>query len=110
MQRIVSNVQTGVVQVVNLTPEEISSLPRPSNPVPQSVSRFQAKAALAQAGLLAQADAAVAASGDAVLQLAWTEANQFQRNSPGIAALAPVLGLDNSGLDNLFRVAAGIVA
>jgi hypothetical protein len=74
------------------------------------VSRFQAKAALAQAGLLAQADAVVAASGNAVLQLAWTEANEFKRNSPGIAALAPALGLDSAGLDDLFRAAAGIVA
>lgn len=110
MQRIVSNVQTGAVQVVDLTPEEIAALPPPSNPVPQSVSRFQAKAALAQAGLLTQADAVVMASGNAVLQLAWSEANQFQRNSPGIAALAPALGLDSAGLDDLFRAAAGIVA
>lgn len=110
MQRIVSNVQTGVVQVLDMTPEEIAALPPPYTPVPQVVSRFQAKAALAQAGLLAQADAVVAASGNAVLQLAWTEANQFQRNSPGIAALAPALGLDSAGLDDLFRAAAGIVA
>jgi hypothetical protein len=80
------------------------------DPVPQVVSRFQAKAALAQAGLLAQADAAVAASGNAVLQLAWSEANEFHRNSPGINALAPALGLDSAGLDDLFRAAAGIVA
>lgn len=82
----------------------------PANPVPQSVSRFQAKAALALAGLLGQANAAVAASNDVVLQLAWAEATEFKRNSPGINALAPALGLDNAALDDLFRAAAGIVA
>lgn len=78
--------------------------------VPDEVSRFQAKAALALAGLLPQADAAVAASGNVVLQLAWSEATTFKRNSPGIAALAPALGLDDAALDQLFISAAGIVA
>lgn len=78
--------------------------------VPQEVSRFQAKAALALAGLLPQADAAVAASGNVVLQLAWAEATTFKRNSPGIAALAPAIGLDDAALDDLFRAAAEIVA
>lgn len=78
--------------------------------VPAEVSRFQAKAALADAGLLSQADAIVAASGNVILQLAWAEATTFKRNSPGIAALAPALGLDEAALDDLFITAAGIVA
>lgn len=78
--------------------------------VPEEVSRFQAKAALALAGLLAQADAAVAASGNAVLQLAWSDATTFKRNSPGIMALAPAIGLDDAALDQLFISAAGIAA
>lgn len=111
MQRIVVNVQTGAVTTVDLTPEEIAALPGPQPaPVPQVVSRFQAKTALANAGLLAQADTIVAASGNAVLQRAWNEANEFRRDSPGIAALAPALGLDSAGLDDLFRTAAGVVA
>lgn len=82
----------------------------PSNPVPQEVSRFQAKAALSLAGKLTEADAAVAASNNPILQLAWAEATTFKRNSPGIAALAPAIGLDDAALDDLFRTAAGIVA
>lgn len=78
--------------------------------VPEEVSRFQARAALLNAGLLGQADAVVAASGNALLQLAWTDAVSFKRNSPGIAALAPALGLDDAALDDLFRAAAEIVA
>ena len=81
-----------------------------TEPVPQSVSRFQAKAALALAGLLDQANDVVAGSGNTVLQLAWAEATEFKRNSPGINALAPALGLDDAALDDLFRTASGIVA
>lgn len=84
--------------------------PLGASPIPQSVSRFQAKAALAMAGLLDQANAAVAASGNVVLQLAWAEATEFKRNSPGINALAPALGLDDAALDQLFITASGIVA
>lgn len=110
MQRIVVNVQTGAVSSVDLTAEEIAALPIPQVVVPQEVSRFQAKEALRQAGLLDQADAAVAASGNATLQNAWANANTFKRTSPGINALAPALGLDDAGLDALFTTAAGIVA
>lgn len=78
--------------------------------VPAIVSRFQAKAALALAGKLTAAEAAVTASGDVVLQLAWAEANEFRRNSPGINALAPLIGLDAAGLDALFIAAAQIEA
>lgn len=82
----------------------------PTAPVPQSVSRFQAKAALAQIGKLTAAEAAVMASGSVVLQLAWAEANDFRRDSPGINALAPMIGLDAAGLDALFIAAAQIEA
>lgn len=75
--------------------------------VPAVVSRFQAKAALALAGKLADAEAAVAASGSVILQMAWAEANDFRRDSPGINALAPLIGLD---LDALFIAAAQIEA
>lgn len=78
--------------------------------VPQFVSRFQAKAALAQIGKLTAAEAAVMASGSVVLQLAWAEANDFRRDSPGINALAPMIGLDAAGLDALFIAAAQIEA
>lgn len=111
MQRVIVNVQTGQVSTVDLTPEEIAALPGPQPaPIPQEVSRFQAKAALSLAGKLAQADAAVAASNNPILQLAWAEATTFKRNSPGIVALSPVIGLDDAALDALFTTAAGIVA
>lgn len=72
-------------------------------------SRFQAKAALIQAGLMAQAETAVA-SADPVIQLAWAEANVFERNSPAIAALGAAIGLTETELDDLFRAAMQIKA
>ncbi|WP_444453112.1 hypothetical protein ACTTAI_19145 [Rhodobacter capsulatus] len=77
--------------------------------VPTSVSRFQARAALHLAGLLDDAEAAVAAA-DRLTQLAWTDARDFRRDSPTIAALAIVLGLDDQAIDDLFRQAATITA
>lgn len=100
------NVMTGEIEQINETAPSFEAV----SAVPAEVSRFQAKAALALAGLLPQADAAVQASGNMVLQLAWAEATTFKRNSPGIAALAPALGLDAADLDDLFVAAAEIIA
>lgn len=72
-------------------------------------SRFQAKAALAAAGLLSASEAAVAAA-DSTAQLAWAEAIEFRRNSPTIAALAAAVGLTDSEIDDLFRAAMQIEA
>lgn len=72
-------------------------------------SRFQAKAALEAAGLLAQAEIVVAAA-DGFSQLAWSEAAEFRRFSPTMLALAPALGLDDAALDDLFRAAIQIEA
>lgn len=73
------------------------------------VSRFQAKAALSSAGLLASAETAVSGA-DALTQLAWAEAVEFQRNSPAINTLASALSLSATDLDDLFRAAALIEA
>ena len=72
-------------------------------------SRFQARAALHQAGLLAQVDTFVA-SADPFVQIAWTDAIEFRRNSPTIAAMAQGLGLTDEQVDDLFRVAMRIEA
>lgn len=78
--------------------------------VPASVSRFQARAALHQAELLATVDAAIAASGNVVAQLAWADAVQFDRASPTIAAMAASIGLTSEQVDALFIAAAEIQA
>ena len=72
-------------------------------------SRFQAKAALAAAGLLTAAEAAVAQA-DQIAQLAWSDAVEFRRNSPTILTLAPALSLTDEQIDDLFRAAMAIEA
>lgn len=76
-------------------------------PVPQTVSRFQAKAALMQAGLLDQVEMTIAEAGPLV-QLAWAEAVEFRRISPTIATLAAELELTDEAVDDLFRAAMQI--
>lgn len=77
--------------------------------VPASVTRFQARAALIEAGLLGQIEAAVAAA-DTLTREAWASATAFERSSPTIAALAAALGMTGADLDALFRRAAQIRA
>lgn len=87
----------------------------PSPPSPEAAragmvcSRFQARAALMQAGLLDQAEAIIAQA-DALTQLAWAEAVEFRRNSPTINAMGAALGMTDAQLDALFEAAMGIEA
>lgn len=74
------------------------------------VSRFQARAALRQAGLFEAANAAISASDDAILAEAWASASVFSRLSPAIAAMASALGLTAEEVDDLFQAAAQITA
>lgn len=79
--------------------------------VPQVVSKFQAKAALRGAGLLAQVEQMMAdPAADPLAVLAWADAQEFRRNSPTVLAMGAALGLDAAALDALFITAAGIEA
>lgn len=81
------------------------------SPVPQSVSRFQARAALLGAGLLDTVQAYMdSPSASPMARLAWEDAQEFVRTSPTVAALGALLGLSDADLDNLFINAATIVA
>jgi hypothetical protein len=73
------------------------------------VSRFQARAALLQSGLLATAETAIQ-SGDALTQMVWADAQEFRRSSPTVAAIASVLSLTETEIDDLFRLAITIEA
>lgn len=72
-------------------------------------SRFQARAALHNAGHLPAIEAAVAAA-PALVQIAWADATEFRRDSPTIAALATGLGMSDADIDDLFRTAMQITA
>ena len=92
------------------TPEQLAAVVVPPD-VPQVVSKFQAKAALHGAGLLAQVEAIMADVDTPMFtRLAWQDAQEFRRASPTVAAMAQALGLDAAALDALFITAAGIEA
>lgn len=73
-------------------------------------SRFQAKAALYQAGLLPAVERLLSQSESFMHKLAWDEAGEFYRDSPTIAHLAGSMGLDDLAIDELFRLAMSIRA
>lgn len=75
------------------------------------VSKFQAKAALKQAGLLGQVrDSMAALPDDDITRLAWEDAQEFRRDSPTVLTMASSLGLSDTDLDNLFEQGATIEA
>lgn len=98
-----------VVWEVPPTEEEKAAMALERERAGMVVSRFQARAALLQAGLLEQAEAAVAES-DVIAQLAWADAQEFRRNSPTVATMSAKLGMTDDQLDELFRQAATIEA
>lgn len=110
--RTVVDLTTGEVETRPLTPEEIASLPAPQPvPIPQTVTRFQAFAALHLAGHLPAVEAIMAAPETPVLaKLAWANALSFERTSPTLLMLAGAIGMTSQDLDALFTAAAGIEA
>lgn len=83
----------------------------PPAPVPAVVSRYQARAALHNAGLLTTVEVLMSNPATPFLaRLAWKEVVQFERNSPTILAMATLLPLTDEQLDALFVAAAEIRA
>lgn len=79
--------------------------------IPAEVTRFQALAALMQAGLLEGIEAYMASdAADAFTKLAWKEAQVFKRPSPLIAAIGALFGLTDAQVDDLFIFAGSIEA
>ena len=102
----------GAPDLVAMTPEEVAAhlAPKPA-PVPQVVSRFQARAALHLAGLLGTVQTMMEnPATDPLARLAWQDAQEFRRTSPTVLAMGAALGLTDSQLDALFVQAATIQA
>ena len=75
------------------------------------VSRFQAKAALLQAGLLDDVEAMMSDhQADPIAKLAWQDAIEFRRYSPALTGVATALGWTDAQLDQLFIAASQIEA
>ena len=87
--------------------------PEVIDPVPEPVTRRQAKVALLQAGLLDEVEAGIEAITDTITKriakLDWSEAQEFRRDWPLLNQLAAGMGITDGQLDELFRVAAGII-
>lgn len=89
---------------------QYESIPDPET-VPNSVTRFQAKAALEHAGLLGTVETIMANPATPILaRLAWADALEFFRTSPTVAAIASALSLTDAQIDALFIQASGISA
>ena len=113
MERIEVNIETGEQKVVQLSPEEVDTIlanqPVEVVQIPQEVTRFQARAALYQSGLLEGVEAEIAKpETDMMLKLAWQDALTFKRSSSFITGMAAILELSEEQLDQLFVLAAGI--
>lgn len=81
------------------------------NLIPQSVTAFQAKAALLHADLLDNVEAMMTnPATPRIVKLAWDEALNFERQSPTVAAMASTLGLTDAEVDSLFLYAAEVVS
>jgi len=65
----------------------------------------QARLALLQQGMLSQVESAVAGAGQAA-QIEWEYSSTVERDKALVQAIAPALGLTETQLDDLFRLAA----
>ena len=82
----------------------------PAVPVPQSVTRAQAKLALLQAGLLGSIQPAIDAISDATQrtasQIEWDDRLTFERSNGTLVTMATALGMTDAQIDALFIAAA----
>lgn len=80
--------------------------------VPPSVTMYQARVALLNAGLLDDVEAILAAMPDGIdrrrAHLAWEFASTVERTSSVLAMLAAALGLSDTQLDALFIAASQV--
>lgn len=83
----------------------------PPPPIPSTVTRFQARVALVQAGHFDTIDTYIATLPKTdVKRLAWEDAAEWERASPTLNFLANMLGLTDTDVDDLFILASGISA
>jgi hypothetical protein len=79
--------------------------------IPQSITPRQARLALLDAGLLSQVDPAIASLESPAkeqAQIEWEYATSIERDSEWINQLGAALGLDSTGIDELFIQASGL--
>jgi len=90
------------------TPEPYIAQPPP---IPSTVTRFQALAVLAAGGYLDTVRTYInTLDQNNVQRLAWENATDWERTSPTLNALATMLGLTDTEVDDLFVAAAQVSA
>ena len=91
------------------TPEELQAEIIKWKASRQSISPRQARLALLQAGLLSQVGPAInslESPAKETAQIEWEYATSIERSSEWINQLGGALGLDENGLDDLFKTAS----
>ncbi len=91
--------------------EPVPPPPEPPAPVPGEIANWRAKAVLELAGLLTAVGPALDAMPEparTVALHAWNGGAALARNGPTVVALAPVLDLTDSQVDDMFRQAAAL--
>ena len=99
--------------IASALPEGASVEPyvAPPPPIPQVVTRFQARVALVQAGHFDTINTYIATLPQTdVKRLAWEDAAEWERASPTLNFLANMLGLTDTDVDDLFILASSISA
>lgn len=102
--------QTATQQERDATPDEVAEIEaRKTAPptVPQSVTMRQARLALLSAGLLPSVTTAINAAGESA-KIEWEYAQEVQRASGLVPAMATALGLTESQIDTLFIEASSL--
>jgi len=83
----------------------------PPTPIPATVTRFQALAVLAAGGYLDTVRTYInTLDQNNVQRLAWENATDWERTSPTLNALAAMLNLTDTQVDDLFVAASNISA
>lgn len=108
-----TNATDDVLRFMNLTKVAVVDPVDASNGVPdgvpESITNYQARAALVNAGLFSTVNAFIKALPiDSGPYQAWEYANNFYRNSPFIASLASQIKLTSEQIDKLF-IAASLI-
>lgn len=97
--------------LASLVPEGEAILPyvAPPTPVPTAVTMRQARLALLGAGLLDDVEAAInslPSPQKEAARIEWDYSSEVQRYNGFVSTLAPMLGLDDAALDQMFITAA----
>lgn len=104
-----NDTQNWAIGMTRLTEQERQSEIQITFFIPQTVTMRQARLALLEAGLLAAVNSTIqemqGQSGEAA-RIEWEFSSEVYRSRPLVQSLAPVLGMTDSQLDQLFVAAS----